>query len=342
MVGPLLTGVAALGLAVGVDLLRVEVYAVAHLIVTGAVIVLLLGTGHDVDVVCAEGVDVLQIGVAHDVVLPSLQDAVPSVVVAAVRVRRDFVGLGGGSVLGTQVGMDVQILETMYLIVHLDVAREVVDIGIHLLLTEQRHGVLRSVVVLYILPARVYRRRTGSEPLEVAAHKLIVLAVVAYRTGGVHREGCTDGTACVGIAVFLVHVLGVDIEYQVVLEETGRQIDRTVETTHPAGHHDTIVDIIAQAHAVGHVLQTTLHAEALVSRYGSAEDLVLPVGVGIAELAGIQSVDRTDQTLVLGGVEHVVFLLDGRHGEVGIVREHRCLSGASFLSGDDDYTIGTA
>lgn len=62
-------------------------------------------------------------------------------------------------ILRTETCMDVQVLETMNLIVGLDITREVVGIGECLLEVQQGNRVLRSIRVRGVSPSRISERR---------------------------------------------------------------------------------------------------------------------------------------------------------------------------------------
>ena len=127
------------------------------------------------------------------------------------------------------------------------------------------------------------------------------------RLRGVHAGGIADGSL-VGIAVVGIHELAVDVELQVVVEERRVQSDTGRGTLEVGGLQDTVLVGVAHAHAVGHVLQATLYGHVVVVRYGTVEDLFLPVGIGVAQQAcGVRylTIVVLDELAVLVGTENV-------------------------------------
>ena len=79
-----------------------------------------------------------------------------------------------------------------------------------------------------------------------------------------------------------VHELTVDVECQVVLQQRGVQGYTGRCTLEVRGLQDTVLVGVAHADAVRHITDTTLYGNVMVAGYSGMEDLVLPVGVGIA------------------------------------------------------------
>ena len=77
-----------------------------------------------------------------------------------------------------------------------------------------------------------------------------------------------------------------------------------------------------------------------------AVDLVLPVGVGIAQslvsIALLTTIVVLDELAVLSSVHHIELLRNGTDGESAVVGNLRCLVLTAFLCGDDDDTVRTA
>ena len=226
----------------------------------------------------------------------------------------------------------------MNLILHVQVADEVVGTCYDVLVLQQGQRVLRCVGVLGQFPVRVVvggALRGLPESAEVLAH----LAVVVDRTRGVDAQGCADGTAGVGIAVVLVHVLSRDVEGQVFVQERGGQVQREVGAAHLRGLDDTVRHVVAGSQSVGHVLGSTAQRDVVIGGDGRAENLVLPVGVGCAQGRGVQSVDARHQCAVGGAVQCIVLLLYGRHRDVAVVRHLGYGTALTLLGGDDDDTV---
>ena len=81
----------------------------------------------------------------------------------------------------------------------------------------------------------------------------------------------------------------------------------------------------------------------MVVAEGCAENLILPVGVCIAQLGNVQALDTSHQTLVLCRIQHVILLGNGRNGDVAIVGQMRNRGSLfALLGGDDDHTVRCA
>ncbi len=211
------------------------------------------------------------------------------------------------------------------------------------LLVEESHWVLRGVRVGSVLPVWIsYGVRLVDQVLIIATCHRIHIARAIDRLRGGHGNSGTNSATGISIAVFLIHELCRHVEVQVLVEERRCQVDRSVQTVHPRGLHDTVGVVEANTCTIRHVLQATLHAYAMVGRHCRAEDLILPVGVSVAKLRGIEALDGINQVLVLCGVQHLVLLLDSGNGHVAIVSHRRLLAIASLLRGNDDDTIGGA
>ena len=79
-----------------------------------------------------------------------------------------------------------------------------------------------------------------------------------------------------------IHELSVDVECQVILQQRGVQGDAGRCTLEVRGLQDTVLVGVAHADAVGHITDTTLYGNVMIAGNSGMEDLVLPVGVGIA------------------------------------------------------------
>ena len=114
----------------------------------------------------------------------------------------------------------MQILETMNLVIYLEVATVVTGVSYSFFLVEKSYWVLGSIRVGSILPVRVcYILRLVDQVLIVTACNCILVAFTKNRFCWIHRQSCTDSTACICIAVFLIHELTCDVEVQVLVEQ---------------------------------------------------------------------------------------------------------------------------
>ena len=100
-------------------------------------------TTHDVEVVSiVEILHVLSVGIEHEVVLFALVPTIPTIVSVGRRVwRNDGCFFTSGEVT-TQVHVETEIFETMYLIVEFSVTDECLGVGILVMLFEQSYRVL--------------------------------------------------------------------------------------------------------------------------------------------------------------------------------------------------------
>ena len=140
--------------------------------------------------------------------------------------------------------MDVQVFETMNLIVHVEVASEVVGTGNGCLLIQQRHRVLRCVVVGHLCPVRIGNVLSVNQWLVESTCDILIGRIIDVdRTGGIYRQGCTNSAAGVGIEVFLRHVLGGNNHVQVVVQQTRREVKADVGTIHLRTFYNTFRNV---------------------------------------------------------------------------------------------------
>ena len=301
--------------------------------------VLLLSTGHDVKVMSlAEIVHILSVNVAKDIVLVRLLDAGIAIIVVAVRIGRNVGFLLALRVVGTQLGMEMQVFETMNLIVGLDTANPHGRMSAVILQVHQSHGVLGSVGVGDgCVP--VVLGGVGDDRLPVAAG---CIAVCINGLCGIHTDGSTEhGT--IHIAVLRVHVLGVHIQCEVVLEERGREVHATRETLEVTGLGDTVLVGITGRNTIRSIEGGTGHAQLMVSADSGTVNLILPVGVGGSESCARFSEGIDDVVAILVAGEHVVRVALHADRHIAVIRNTGSTVGAldTLLGGDDDHTIGS-
>ena len=116
------------------------------------------------------------------------------------------------------------------------------SIGYHFLVVEESHRVLRNLTLGYLCPVRICNLVAFViQILEISTYTIVHLIVYTNRLCWIHGQRITDGIAKIGIAVLFEHILRCEVEVQVLVEEGRSQIDRSVETLHPAGFNDTVV-----------------------------------------------------------------------------------------------------
>ena len=203
--------------------------------------VALFTTGHDVDGMITQFLDVLGVCIGGNAVLVGLGYTIPTVVVGAVGILRSCIILLGLSILSTVAGMQMKVFKSMNLVVHVDVACKVAGSRFTTLQLQQCQGVLRSIGVGGVFPGRIHiLRRLGM--LEVSTEELgtRIVCIKIDRLCGVHRERSTNGSTCIGIAVFLVGVFCCNLHIQMILKERGREVQAGIGTAHPRGLYNTI------------------------------------------------------------------------------------------------------
>ena len=142
-----------------------------------------------------------------------------------------------------------------------------------------------------------------------------------------------------------MHELTVDIEFQVILQKRRIQCNAGRCTLEFRTFEDTLLIGIACTKAVGHILQTTGNSDIVINTDTALEDLVLPVGIGIAQQSScfrVCTVVIPDEVAILVGTQHVEGLLLHRIRHITIVADMWLLVGAALLGRDDDDTVRTA
>ena len=271
--------------------------------------------------------------------------ALVGVVVGSLGAHRQF---GDADTLGpvdTEVEVEAEGFQTVDLVVELCVADETVGIGGIVLGIEQGDRVHRSHrvdVAALVIP--------GGVLVQVVAR-----SGVEHRLGRIVVVGRTDGVL-VGVLVVRVAALTVEIDGQVLLEETRRQVDGSRGTVHLRADERTVLLGETARHAIREVLADTAgDAQVAVEGRGDLVDLTLPVGVveflyaifidtEVGLGGGILTVEVADQVHDAILVEQVVVLrdrVDGSGeigGDVGNVTTHL----GALLGRDHDDTVGCA
>ena len=144
------------------------------------------------------------------------------------------------------------------------------------------------------------------------------------------------------------HTLAVQVDGQTVIEQCRREIHTQGSTVHARRLQVTIVVQETSAHAIGH-LEVSLFSYVTASYTGidflgksGLVDLVLPLGVGIAEgchSIGIVAIVGHEEITEAIGTEHIDLLGNGlqrcRHVNVH-TRLRACLT---LLGGDQNHTV---
>ena len=203
-------------------------------VVTATMEVALFTTEHDVKVVIAYFFNVLSISVGCNTILISLGYTYPTIIVRAICIFRSNIVLLAFSVLPTIAGMENQIFETVNLIIYLKITGKVVSSSFCILQIQQSYRILRSIGIIGILPLRI--EILGSLRILIVSTKegsTFVALIKINRQCRIHAKSCTNSTTRIGIAVFFIHILRINLHIQMVVEERGRQVQTYVGTTHP-------------------------------------------------------------------------------------------------------------
>ena len=316
---------------VGPDLIQVERSPAGFLVVVLRVVVTdvvaLPGiTGHHVEVAPVEIVVVVGVGLEQEVAVEVLvadgavrggaQRAVGTELVVLVALcLRDVI---------TQVDVEAQVLETVDLVVKLQVA-------------DAAHRTADVVVVVQGGHRACGRHRVGRAVSVVPVPESTV--GIVHRLGRVEPDGSAHGAA-VGPEGLLVDALHVHVDGQMVVQELRREAEVGVDALVVAQLGGRLVQVVAEAHAERE-LAAAVHAEVVVRGDTDTVDLILPVGVGRAEQEGIFGMILVHRLAELVAAHHVEggdVLLGADAAVVG----HLDRAAAAFLRGDDDDAVGSA
>ena len=105
-----------------------------------------------------------------------------------------------------------------------------------------------------------------------------------------------------------IHELTVDVECQVILQQGGVQSQTRRCTLEVRSLQDTVLVGVTYAESVRHIADTTLNGYVMVAGYSGMEDLILPVGVLVAQESGglrVGTVVRLDECAILIAIQHV-------------------------------------
>ena len=299
-----------------------------------AVEVLFLGCNQHVDVVNTDFLDVLSIDVALQVVLVRLAITIPAIIVVAVRIWRDNSSLTAFRVVATHICMDVEVFETVNLIVEFDVTDCRLALGSVILEFEQCHRVLRSVGVGGVNPVRV--GVAGSYRVLPVTAKFLDVGI--NRLSWVGIDGCTKHCT-IGIAVVCIHVFCTQVDVQVVVEQRRREVESSSEALEARSLNDTLLVGVTQAHTIRHVLCCTGDAHLMVGADSSAINLVLPVGVGSAKTITFLTENVLHVVAIFIAGHHVVLLAHLAKRQIAVVGNLWLRTLTALLGGDNNHTV---
>jgi len=212
---------------------------------------------------------------------------------------------------------------------------------------EQSNGVGCGLVVIGIGPCGVVERVSVHDPLIITAEVGVLTIAAVDRLGGIHCHSGTNGTR-IGILGVSVHSLEVEVDVQVVVEETGAQAHRSCGTLEVRGLENTLLTGVTHRHAVRkNLTHRTSYRHTMILRESSAVDLVLPVGIGIAKcsnsiiIAAVALIEVLHKLTILVAIHDVDGLLLHTHRCATVVAHAYLLALTTLLGGDDDNTIRT-
>ena len=304
-------------------------------------------TGHQVDVVLAEGLVVVAVElegrVQTAVVVVGVLAAagLVGVVVGSLGTHRELVEAFGLGPVDTEVEVEAEGFQTMDLVVELRVADEAVGVGLVGLVVEQGDRVHRShhvEVAGGVVPRGVAVQAVGG-------------IVAVDRLGRVVVVGGADGVL-VGVPVLGIGALAVEVDVEVLVEEARGEVQRQGAAVHLRALQRTGLGHEAAGHAVRQeVTDAAVEGDVAVVGRGDLVDLLLPVGIGEdaghAEVGlggGVGTVEAADQVGDALGVKHLLVLGDGVDGsrEVDGHLRQRAAGLGTLLRGDHDDAVGGA
>ena len=176
------------------------------------------------------------------IVLAHIAPAVPAEVVIVITVNRQYGLLLTIRIVCTEISMNMQIFETVNLVVCLNVTYKRTGIRTIILVSKSCCRVTCRLCIGRIRPRIIVVARRTNYALIVTVKPVIqnvlcyqhftvgVYCLTLNRHRRIHRQSSTDYTG--GIAVVDVHSLGVDIECQMVVQERRAQVHRGCHTLH--------------------------------------------------------------------------------------------------------------
>ena len=126
--------------------------------------------------------------------------------------------------------MEAQILKAVDLIVYVGITDKCAADSAVVVQVQQSHGVGCGITVVSVGPSGVVERLSGHLPLSVTTEVLSVgRCGVIDRLCGVVGHSGTDGTS-VGILRLGPHALGIEVQYQVIIQQRRIQVQSCSDT----------------------------------------------------------------------------------------------------------------
>ena len=249
----------------------------------------------------------------------------------------------------TQVQVEAQVFESVYLIVQLDVAQATLGRSLVVHVQEQGQGVDGRIVVRSVAGdvAIVVVDGIGvavESVIAVQAFRIVSLGI--NRFGGVVINGCTHG-AGVGETVVVDGTLHVDVHAQVVIEELRAEVDGARVAFVVRGLQRTAFLVVAERYAERQETGLARYGNVLVCAQAGLVDFILPVGRNIGVhvqvvfngavhiRAGILAEHGLTELVAI----HHVDALVGVFERISAVVRHFDFTLCTFFRSDDDDTV---
>ena len=176
------------------------------------------------------------------VVLAHIAPAIPSEIVTVITINRHYRFLLTIGIVCTKVSMNMQIFETVNLVVCLNITHKRTCIRTVVLMCQCCCRVTCCLCIFRIRPRSIVISGWGNYALVVAIKPIIenalgcqhisicIYGLTFNRHGRIHRKSRTDNAGW--ILVVNIHSLGVDIEQQVVIQERRAEVHSSGDTLH--------------------------------------------------------------------------------------------------------------
>ena len=144
---------------------------------------------------------------------------------------------------------------------------------------------MRSIGVRESSPIRI--TQIGS------THRCLIITTKLFKTISrshlscrVESQSSTNCTA-ICIAVVDIHTFCIQIESQMLIQESRREVQGSCNTLHARCLEDTILVSITNSSTIRHILSTTHNTDSMVSRNSSTIDLLLPISICSTQISSI-------------------------------------------------------
>ena len=230
----------------------------------------------------------------------------------------------------------------MNLVVDVATDHQVAADGTIVLQIEKSHRVLRSQCVISIGVLAVVESSTSISPLEVVAKVGSVGRSVVVDTLRRVEPDCSADGVGVGKAALGPHALCIEVDFQVIVEKSRAQVQRSRKALEVRSLQDTLLVGVATAYTIRKYLADgTADGNGVVMAESCAIDLVLPISIGCTKQFGsiaVSTITTGDQVTERIAVHHIESLFLCADGETTIIRNLRTTM--SLLCCDDDDTVG--